>query len=144
MRRVISFRQHHDAWVKACMARAAEGSTPLERLAFFDQAFAALWRRASLTLGDLTLSGVVERTLGEAVKTSPRLSGLKVEVQGLEFRELRAGAGVACDGELTEALRFLLVELLAALGELTGETLTPLLHRELARSGPLLNGRPRG
>ncbi len=136
MRRVISFREHHEAWVKAWMVRDTERSTSSERLAFFDQAFAALWGRANLTLGELTVSSLVERTLREAVKTFPRLSGLKVEVQGLEFRGLRAGASAACDGELTEALRFLLVELLAALGELTGEALTPLLHRELARSGP--------
>lgn len=133
--RTVSLREDHDAWVAAWMARAARDLSPLQRLALFDQAFASLWRRAHSTLGDLTLSTAVRRTLRDAVTSFPELASLEVEAAGLSFRGLREGGRAAFDGELTEALRFLLVELLTALGDLTGEALTPLLRGELAKSG---------
>ncbi len=134
-RRFLSFREHHDAWVSAWMAQAATGVRPVQRLALFDQAFAALWRPALATLGELTLSTAAGRALGEVAKAFPRLSSIQVEATGLSFRDLREGGRATLDPELTEALRLLLVELLVTLGGLTGEALTPLLHRELARSG---------
>lgn len=140
-RRFLSFREHHDAWVEAWLAQATAGVRPVQRLALFDQAFAALWRPALATLGELTLSTAVERTLREAVGAHPQLGTLRVEAEGLSFRELREGGRAACEPQLADALRFLLVEVLATLGSLTGEALTPLLHRELARSGPNLKDR---
>lgn len=140
MQRVLSFREHHDAWVAAWMQQAARGLRPHQRLALFDQAFAALWRRAHPTLGDLTLAAVVERTLRQAAGTFPQLSSLQLEVGGISFRQLREGGSASSDPDLAEALRFLLVELLTALGTLTGQALTPLLHQELASTGPTPDG----
>lgn len=135
MRRLLSFREHHEAWVSAWMTQAARGLSPFQRLALFDRAFAALFSRAGPTLGELTLSAAFERTLREVVLKFPQLSSLKVGAAGMSFLGLRGDEHATGDVELTEALRFLLVELLTSLGSLTGEALTPLLHRELARSG---------
>jgi hypothetical protein len=136
MERHLSVREHHDAWVGAWVARKAKDLRPAERLALFDEAFAALWRRARITLGDLTLSTLVGRTLKEAAAEFPQLARVRTESAGLSFREIREVASIANDPELSEALRFLLVELLAAIGKLTSEALTPLLHRALDRGEP--------
>ncbi len=141
LRRRLSSREHHDAWVVAWFAQAARGLRPPQRLALFDQAFAAIFRRAQLTLGDLTLSAAAARTLREAAETFPELSSVKVESAGLLLRDLRADGDAAREAGVTEALRFLVVELLTAVGALTGEALTPVLHRELAKCAAPLDGR---
>jgi hypothetical protein len=134
--RTISSKGHHDAWVTAWLERIAKGSESAERLALFDHALAALWRRALPTLGELTLSAVVDRGLREATGKFPQLLSVRIEASGMDFRLVGETGSGACGGELAAALRFLLVQLLSSLGALTGETLTPALHDALARAVP--------
>ena len=116
------------------MSSEARTLRPVQRLALFDGAVAALWRCAHPTIGELTLMTLFDRVLREAAQAFPQLAALKLDESGVSFRELRESGIAGRDAELDEALRFLLVELLAAIGALTGETLTPLLHGALARS----------
>jgi hypothetical protein len=123
---------HVDAWLKG----ATKGLAPAQLITLFEQALGALWRRTEVTLGEVTLTAIVERVLYTASEQYPFLSTLTVEGAGISFDGLRSQG--AHDPNLREALRLVLVEFLTVLGHLTDEILTPALHAEL--SGVALEG----
>ena len=119
-----------DAWIEG----AARGLPVDALLEVFQQAFDALWRRAQLTLGDVTLMAIVDRVLYNAAERFPALSSLTVEPAGLRTEPLRKRPRSLDKDELLEGIRFVLVEFLTVLGNLTAEILTPALHAELAKA----------
>lgn len=124
----------HGACVRAWMENVAKG-LPAERLVqSFEQGFAALWRRAHRTLGDVTLTAIVDRVLYTAAEQFPFLSSLQIEPTGLRCQELQAAAGRLSLKSLSEGIQFVLVEFLVVLGNLTAEVLTPALHAELSQA----------
>jgi hypothetical protein len=128
----------HAACVDAWMASATPGLAPGQLLHAFETAFVALWRRAHITLGDVTLTAIVDRVLYGTAERFPMLAPLRVGPGGLEFHELHQRASGLDGPELAEGLRCALVEFLTVLGNLTAEILTPALHAELRSliSGP--------
>lgn len=102
----------------------------------FEQGFAALWGRANRTLANVTLVAILERVLYVATEKYPFLCALKVEANGLCCQELQARAASLEHDQLTQAVRFVLVEFLTVLGNLTAEILTPVLHSELLKVVP--------
>jgi hypothetical protein len=123
----------HAAYVKAWLDRAAKAKTlpPAQLVTLFERALGALWRRAEVTLGEVTLTAIVDRVLYTASETHPFLSTLKVEKAGTVVDGfLRLGAH---HPNLLEAVRLVLVEFLTVLGHLTDEILTPALHAELSK-----------
>jgi hypothetical protein len=124
---------HHAAFVEAWMAQATKNLPVAGRVEFFDRTFAALWRRTSVTLGEITLWAIVNRVVRSGRERFPALSALKVERGGISFTAMGDGASETDIAHTDAALRFLLVELLTVLGNLTGEILTPELHDELSR-----------
>ena len=131
----IADDRDHGGCVDAWMERSAKG-LPTDRLIeAFERAFAALWGRAHRTLGDVTLTAIVDRALYTATESHPVLSPLEVDVSGLRFDGLRAGAGTVDRDQLARGIRFVLVEFLTVLGNLTAEILTPSLHAALAAVG---------
>jgi hypothetical protein len=126
-----SHRSQVDEW----MARATKG--PPERLLeAFEQSFGALWRRARLTLGDVTLMAILDRVLYTTAERFPQLPPLEVDETGLRAEKLRDSAGSLRRDHLAEAIRFILVEFLTVLGKLTAEVLSPALHAELSKVAP--------
>jgi hypothetical protein len=123
----------HAAAVDAWLARRAEGASRERLVEALDEAFGALWRRGLLTLGEVTLGAIADRVLVVASGRFPILSPLRVAEGGLACEGLRDRASELSPAELTEAIRFVLVELLTVVGDLTAEILTPALHAELAR-----------
>jgi hypothetical protein len=123
----------HGACVDAWMERTAQGSPPDRLIQLFERAFSALWRRAHVTLGEVTLGAIVDRVLYYASERYPVLSSLKVESAGICCVELQERAGGLPRDQLAEGLRFILVEFLTVLGNLTAEILTPALHAELSK-----------
>lgn len=99
----------------------------------FHQAFDALWQRASLTLGDVTLMAIVDRVLYNAAERFPQLASLKVESAGIRMEALRERAAALSADDLISAIRFALVEFLRVLGNLTADILTQALYAELAK-----------
>jgi hypothetical protein len=125
----------HSACVNAWMERAAKG-LPAERLIqVFEQGFAAIWRRAHRTLGDVTLTAIADRVLVSVAEQFPTFSGLKVEATGLQCKELHERTGALRRDHLAEGIRFVLVEFLTVLGNLTADILTRARHAELAKVG---------
>jgi hypothetical protein len=125
--------EHHIA-VTAWFQRAARGRSVESLIQAFEDTFAALWQRSHLTLGEVTLTAIVERVLYTATEQFPLLASLEVEASGLRCQGLRshAHAGLRRE-EVSAAIRFVLEEFLRVLGNLTAQILTPALHAELSR-----------
>ena len=130
----------HDACVDAWMQRAVRGMPPDRLLLAFEEAFAAMWRRAYVTLGDVTLTAIVDRVLRAASERYPIVAALQVDETGLRCDGLRQRAvGTSRHGDkLEEAVRFVVSEFLTVLGNLTDEILTPALHDELSSVAPAM------
>jgi len=122
----------HGRCVDAWMERHAAGLTPEPLVRAFEQAFGVLYRRAHRTIGTVTLAAILERVLNNASERCPALAALRVDAAGLDWEGLRKSAAHAGPVELQAGLRFVLVEFLTVLGNLTGEILTPALHSELS------------
>jgi hypothetical protein len=118
------------------MERAARGLPPDKLLSLFERGFAAMWQRALLTLGDVTLTAIVDRVLYTATEQFPMLSPLKLEATGLRWQGPDEHAGSLDHHHLAAGIQFVLVEFLTVLGNLTAEILTPALHSELSKVGP--------
>jgi len=123
----------HVACVDAWMARAPKGLPPELLLKLFEQALGALHRRTHIALGDVTLTAILDRVLYNAAEKFPLLSAIKVEATGVRCDELRERVGGLNDRELADGMRFVLVEFLMILGNLTSDILTPALHSELSK-----------
>lgn len=123
----------HAACVDGLLERSGKDLPPEVLLGLFEAALGALWRRTATTLGEVTLTAIAARVLYNASETFPLVSSLKVEpTGGISFRELRERISSVRGSELTEGMRFVLVEFLTVLGNLTAEILTPELHSELS------------
>jgi hypothetical protein len=118
-----------DVWVE----RAAAGLSAAQTLENFDEAFGALWRRTSCTLGEVTLMAIADRVLLDAAEKFPMLSQLEVDPTGLRSEQLQAQAATLDQTGVVEASRFLLTEFMTVLGDLVANVLTPSLHAELAK-----------
>ncbi len=123
----------HVACVDAWMARAAKGLPPKLLLRLFEQALGALHRRTRVALGDVTLTAILDRVLYNAAEKFPLLSTIKVEATGVRYDDLRERVGGLSGSDLAEGMRFVLVEFLMILGNLTSDILTPALHSELSK-----------
>jgi hypothetical protein len=123
----------HSTCVDAWIERAAKGLPPALLIQVFEDGFGMLWRRAHQTLGDVTLTAIVDRVLYTAAEQFPHLASLKVEATGVRFRELHEHASSLHHDQLAEGIRFVLVEFLTVLGNLTSDILTPALHAELSK-----------
>ena len=97
----------------------------------FEAALAALWQRSSLTLGEVTLTAIGERVLQVAAESYPVLATTEVGPGGVRCRvDTQDSAVVAA------AFKFILVEFLTVLGNLTAQILTPSLHEVLVSMDP--------
>ena len=123
----------HRASVVAWMARAGE-NLPAEGLVLaFEEGFGALWRRAHQTLGNVTLTAILDRVLHYATEKYPMMSSLRVEASGVHCEKLRENMAGVPPTQLREAIEFVMVEFLTVLGNLTANILSPSLHVELSK-----------
>lgn len=124
----------HAAVVDAWLHWSPKDHPPEQLVQRLDAALRALLGRTETTLGDVTLAAIVDRVLHNTVESHPRFASLRFEPgKGVECQGLRAQADAMRDGELREGIRFVIVELLRVLGNLTAEILTPELHAELSK-----------
>jgi len=108
----------------------------------FERAMDALWRRAHMSLGEMTLTAIVDRVLHQGSEKFPHLTLLRVETRGVHFGDLGPSTPSLDRTLLEESLVFLVYELLRVFGSLTGEILTPGLHAELLKvRGPSADAR---
>jgi hypothetical protein len=122
----------HRACVEAWMVRAARDLPPERLIQAFEQGFGALWQRALQTLGDVTLTAIADRVIFNAAERYPVFAGLRSEMTALQWQELRDSVGSTQRDDVAAGIRFVLVEFLTVLGNLTANILSPSLHTELA------------
>jgi hypothetical protein len=135
----------HADCVKAWLDRAPRDLTPEQRVWAFEQAFGALWQRARMTLGEVTLTAIADRVLQDARERFPALASVRIGDDGIACEELRAHAGSLDGDDLMNAARAVLVEFLTVLGNLTAELLSPALHAALSSvPGWIERGAPDG
>ena len=119
------------AWV-----RASSALPPEQVLLGFERVFGAMWRRARLSLGEVTLSAILNRVIHDTAARAPLLGRLRADVDGLHWEEVHADAHASSTAELLGSIELVMVEYLRILGNLTAEVLTPALHAELSRESP--------
>lgn len=127
----------HVACVDAWLSRLAVGSHVLDvpsLLDGFERVAEALWREAADTLGEVTVDAIAGRAAFLTHERFPRLPRIALDNGGASLRDLREQAGALDAVELRGALRFLLIELLQTLGDLTADVLTPWLHAAVVES----------
>lgn len=122
---------NHHTSVDALLERAGNHPSPERQLEVFEAAFNAIWRRAQITLGDVTLMAIVKRVLHRASETYPALSAIQVSAAGIGGQDLALPLSELNPQQREAAIRFVLVELLTVIGVLTAEILTPALHGAL-------------
>lgn len=121
----------HRACIDAMAERMGDQLPPGQQLNVFEAAFNAVWRRAQLTLGEVTLTAIVNRVLYIASERYPVLAALRVGAGGIDCSELNQRLARIERPPLAAGLHFVLVELLTVIGNLTAEILTPALHEAL-------------
>jgi hypothetical protein len=119
-----------DAWIE----RVADHMGGAPMIDAFESATASLWQRAHLTLGEVTLAAIVKRVLCSAEDRFPFLSALKLDETKINCEPLRVTAASLRRDQLVDGIRFVLVELLTVIGNLTADILTPALHGELCNA----------
>jgi hypothetical protein len=124
----------HEIPVGEWMQRASRGSTPAQLVDAFERAFGAMWKRAVVTLGEITLSAIIDRVLYDATEKHSFIRLVNVDANGLRCTDLEAHASEIAPDELAAGIRFVMVQFLTVLGSLTAEILTPALHAELSRA----------
>lgn len=133
----------HGQVVDAWLDRSATGLTPEKVVELLEAALCALLARTETTLGELTLSVIADRVLHNTVERYPAFAPLTFDPgKGVRCDALRAHAAAIPARELRAGVRFVLVELLTVLGNLTAEILSPELHAELSKTTPPGDKRP--
>lgn len=123
----------HQLTVNAWFGRVAYGHSVEALIQAFESTFAALWQRSLLTLGEVTLSAIVDRVLHTATEQHPLLASLEIASSGLRCEGVKSQVGLPHE-QVSAAFRFVLVEFLTVIGNLTAQILTPALHAEMEKS----------
>ncbi len=117
-----------DGWLE----RITADQTPDALLRTFDAALEALWVRTNDTLGEVTLTAIADRVVHNAAKKFPLFVALKVDPSsGIECGALHERVNAGNVQQVRLGIRFVLVEFLTVLGNLTADLLTPQLHQAL-------------
>ena len=112
-------------------SRDADDLSALQLAELLHLALVAVWQRAYLTLGEITLAAIFDRVLYSGRAHYGWLGALTIGPKGpeLDARKLKK----IPDNEALAASVYLLAELLTVLGNLTAEILTPELYKELEK-----------
>ena len=131
----------HAATVMLWIAGSLAGKPAAQMVQALEEAFGAMWRRAEVTLGEVTLMAITDRVLHDAVGRFPILAPLKLSAAGLDTAALRESAADADVGQLQEAIHFMLAQFLTVLGNLTADILTRALYAVLVMETERHRGR---
>ncbi len=103
-----------------------------ELMSRFEVMFGALWRRAHQTLGEVTLTAILDRVLFLARDTHPLVAELEIGRNGVSCRKLFGRSREFESQQVVSAMRYVTIQFLRLLGNLTAEILTPALHAQIA------------
>jgi len=122
----------HAEIVSEWFERTAKACPTRDLAPLFGRALLAVWERARVTLGEVTLRAVFDRVLGAARQRFPCIARLRLGADPDIFRSLVEQREVVTDrAEFESTMRWVMTELLTLLGGLTGEILSSPLHAAL-------------
>ncbi len=136
--------QDHEDRVDAWIGRETDALSADLLVELLERGLDALWKRAVQPLGEITLTAIAGRVLYTAAERYPSLVGLSILPTGIRCQALRERAAEVPREELLHAIRFVLIELLTVLGNLTANILTPALHAELWKVTAPARGQGKG
>jgi hypothetical protein len=123
----------HAACVDAWIARMAPASA-VERIRLLERGVNALWKRATPTLGPITLGAILNRVLHTAGAEPALVSALQVRDTGLGVATAVDEVAAMTNGAiLDQGVRAILTEFLSVLSNVTADILAAPLHAELER-----------
>ena len=97
----------------------------------FQNALQALQQRCLVTLSNITLQVILDRIIHQGIEEFPLLMEINLELDGLNFSNLHQKKDHFELSEINKAFRYLLIETLTIIGNITSEVLTAPLHKEL-------------
>lgn len=115
---------HSEEQIDAWLEQATRNLPSKKIVAVFGDALKSLSMKASRSLNRLTLMAIVNRVLYQCKDKYPLLQGLKVDNNGINFDEYQYQLENADTDELKESFRYLFVELINVLGDITADIIT--------------------
>ncbi|MGZ3697887.1 MAG: hypothetical protein ACXWPM_08575 [Bdellovibrionota bacterium] len=106
---------------------------PAKLVPLFEEAIGVLQARTEITLSEVTVSAIFDRALFLSQQKYPLLSGMKIDSKKIVWNETVTQLRDHRPAEVTEAFRYLLIELLTIIDNLTAGVLTQSLSRELSK-----------
>jgi hypothetical protein len=100
----------------------------------FTSSFKRVLAKASVSISAVTLNPILDRVLYNSSEQFPLLATVKIDKEGLNFADLEKSLKKYDDKQIKRAFHYLITEFFYVIGNLTGEQLTPLLHKELNES----------
>ncbi len=97
----------------------------------FGNALQTIERRCLITLSSVTVQVVLDRIIHQGIEKFPLLVEVTLESTGLNFSSIHQKKEHYNAHEINNAFRYLLIELLTVIGNITSEVLTAPLHKEL-------------
>lgn len=123
--------QSHVEIVDGWLEQSAKGLPSDALVRLFDDALTELQRRTLLTLSEVTLHAILDRVLYQSQQRYPLLTTLRIEKNGISLGPVKADLELKTPTEITQAFRFLIVELLTILDNLTAGILIEPLYKVL-------------
>lgn len=115
---------HSEEQIDVWLEQATKDLPSKKIVAVFGDALRSLSLKASRSLNRLTLMAIVNRVLYQCKDDFPLLQGLRVNQNGINFDEYQYQLENADPDELKESFRYLFVELLNVLGNITADVIT--------------------
>ena len=123
----------HAKYVNSWMEQEAKDVPVTSLLGLFEAAWGALWIRAESAVGVIVLESLAELVRETSVEKYPFLAPLSLRSAEVSCKALLESAPTLEKRELHDGLRFVLVEFIAVIGDLTDQILTPGLYHEISR-----------
>lgn len=89
-------------------------------------------------LGEATLTAIMKRVLHYSTEKYPFFESIEIHPGGIEF----GASATAVEDELRDGMRFMLVEFMSIVGNLTADVLSAALHSELSKFSTDAAGAP--
>ena len=124
---------HHEKKIDAWIEKSIRDQSPFLQAQIFSDLIHALREQMVFKLSEVTWNAILERTLYQCQQDYPLLNELSIDGSGFtidpnaaEFKNLKGA-------QVSEALRFFLIELFTIIQNLTAGILVKALYNELER-----------
>lgn len=122
---------NHSGNVHAWLASAQKGLSSQDLIDLFGLGLDSVWTSAEKIISDVTLIAVFDRVAAYGQALYPWVPMIPLKANRPDLASMRAAAASIDRKETLMLIQILLTEYVSILGAMTGETLTPRMHRAL-------------